>query len=138
RIATHVEPREATQRDRDDIQVPPHAASWSDSRRAWAGVRYPRRSTRAKGPRHPLPDRLERRPAIADLRDVAAHHLGRVVIDCPEESAPALALGVEARCVRAPHLVGPRRDDRPRMRRVAVLMARAARRSAGALPVPTA
>src|SRR5207245_10799573 len=92
---------------------------------------YPQRnlrSDRAKCPRHPSPYWLERRPAIADLGDVPPHHLGRVVIDRAEEPAPALALGVEARRVRAPHLVGPRRDDRPRVRRVAVLMARSARR----------
>src|SRR5262249_26160270 len=36
------EPRAATG---SIVQVPPHAASLSASRRAWAGVRYPRRST---------------------------------------------------------------------------------------------
>ena len=82
---------------------------------------------RTEGRRHPLPDRLERRPAINDLRDVPAHHLGRVVIDRAEEPAPALALGIEARRVRAPHLVRAHGNDRPRVRSVAVLMTRSAR-----------
>ena len=85
------------------------------------------RRDRAEGRRHPLADRLQGRPPIADLRDVPAHDLGRVVVDRPEEPAPALALGVEARRVRAPHLIGPGRDDRARVRRVAMLVPRPAR-----------
>src|SRR5262249_18040506 len=76
-----------------------------------------------------LPWRIGSRPPppIADLRDVPAHDLGRVVVDRPEEPAPALALGVEARRVRAPHLIGPGRDDRAGVHRVAVLVPRPAR-----------
>src|SRR5262249_47211386 len=76
---------------------------------------------------HPSPPFATLPPPTADLRDVPAHDLGRVVIDRAKEPAPALALGVEARRVRAPHLVGPRRHDRPRVRRVTVLVAGAAR-----------
>jgi len=45
------------------------------------------RGDRAEGHRHPEPDRLEHRPAIADLRHVPAHRLGRVVIDRAEETS---------------------------------------------------
>src|SRR5207253_4434281 len=58
-------------------------------------VEAPIRGDRAEARHHPLPDRLERRPAIPDLCDVPAHHLGRVVIDGPEEPAPPVAFGVE-------------------------------------------
>src|SRR4030095_1366071 len=68
-----------------------------------------------------------RRPPGANLHDVPAHDLGRVVINGAEKPAPALALGVEACCIRAPHLIGPRRDDRAGVRRVAVRVARTAR-----------
>jgi hypothetical protein len=85
------------------------------------------RRDRAESRHHALPNRLQGRPAIAELRDVPAHDLGRVVIDRAEEPAPSLALGVEARRVRAPHLVRARREDRARVGRVAVRVARAAR-----------
>src|SRR5215831_16148706 len=69
---------------------------------------------------HPLTERLERGPAIADLRRVPAHELVHAVIDGPEEPAPAILLGVEPRRVSAPHLIRARRGDRAGVRRVTI------------------
>src|SRR5262245_64425490 len=44
---------------------------------------------------HALTERLERGPAIADLRGVPAHELGHAMVDRAEEPAPAIFLGVE-------------------------------------------
>ena len=73
-----------------------------------------------EGVAHALAHRLERGPAIADLRRVPPDQLIDTVIDGAEEPAPAVFLGVEARRVGAPHLIRPRRGDRPRVGRVAV------------------
>jgi hypothetical protein len=48
---------------------------------------------------HALPQRLERGPAIADLRGVPAHELVSAVIDDAEEPTPAVLLGVSERAV---------------------------------------
>src|SRR5262249_43165352 len=69
---------------------------------------------------HALTERLERGPAIADLRGVPAHELVHAMVDSAEEPAPAVCLGVEPRGVGTPHLVRPRRGDRPSVRRVAI------------------
>src|SRR5206468_96470 len=58
---------------------------------------------------HALTERLERGPAIADLRGVPAHELVHTVVDGPEEPAPAVCFGVEPRRVGAPHLIRARR-----------------------------
>src|SRR5215468_12422538 len=77
---------------------------------------------------HPLPQGLERGPAIADLRGVPAHELVDAVIDGPEEPAPAIRLGVEPRRVGAPHLIRARRGDRAGVRRIAIRRAEPAGR----------
>src|SRR5262249_14041511 len=69
---------------------------------------------------HALTERLERGPAIADLRGVPAHELIHAMVDGAEEPAPAVFLGVKARRVGTPHLVRPRRGDRTGVRRVAI------------------
>src|SRR5262249_28319160 len=69
---------------------------------------------------HALAERLERGPAIADLRGVPAHELVHAMVDGAEEPAPAVFLGVEPRRVGTPHLVRPRRGDRTGVRRVAI------------------
>src|SRR5215471_18750336 len=51
---------------------------------------------------HPLTERLERGPAITDLRRVPAHELVHAVVDGAEEPAPAILFGVEARRVGNP------------------------------------
>src|SRR5207245_4204759 len=62
---------------------------------------------------HALAKRLQRGPAIADLRGVPAHELVDAVIDGAEEPAPAVLRGVEARRVGALHLIRARADDAP-------------------------
>src|SRR5262245_46619607 len=74
----------------------------------------------AEGVAHPLADGLQRRPAIAELRHMPAQKLVDPVVDRPEEPAPPLLLGVEARRVRAPHHIGSVGDDRARVCGVAV------------------
>src|SRR5262245_52542301 len=69
---------------------------------------------------HALAERLERRPAIADLRGVPAHELVHAMVDGAEEPAPAVLLGVEPRRVGAPHLIRVRRGDRAGVRRIAI------------------
>src|SRR5215831_12601521 len=69
---------------------------------------------------HALAQWLERRPAIAELRGVPAYELVHAMVDRAEEPAPAVCLGVEPRGVGPPHLVRPRRGDRPSVRRVAI------------------
>src|SRR6266542_2392948 len=59
-----------------------------------------------------LPNRLEGGPAIAELGHVPAEQLVGVMVDRPEEPAPAVLLGVEPRGVCPPHLIRARRDDR--------------------------
>src|SRR5213593_2560290 len=76
---------------------------------------------------HALPQRLERGPAIADLRGVPAHELVNAVIDGAEEPTPAVLLGVEARRVGAPHLIRAGRDNRAGVRRVAIRRSQAPR-----------
>src|SRR5262245_2771188 len=49
----------------------------------------------AEGVAHALPNRLEGRPAIADLRGVPARHLIDAVIDGAKERAPPVCCGVE-------------------------------------------
>src|SRR5712692_5188701 len=73
----------------------------------------------AVGTLHALADRLQRRPAVPHFRHVPPHDILDAVIDRAEEPAPALPLRVEARRIRAPELVGPGHDDRPRMRAIA-------------------
>src|SRR5215831_18995684 len=73
----------------------------------------------AKHLAHALAERLERGPAIADLRGVPAHELVDAVIDGAEEPAPAVLLGVEAGRVGAPHLVRARGGDRAGVPRIA-------------------
>jgi len=51
---------------------------------------------------HALPNRLERGPAIAELGDVPAEQLIGVMVDGPEEPAPAVFLSIEPRGVGAP------------------------------------
>src|SRR4030095_8509754 len=63
---------------------------------------------------------LGRRPAITHLRRVPAHELVHAVIDGPEEPAPPVLLGVEARRVGAPHLIWARRGARAGVRRIAI------------------
>src|SRR2546426_953418 len=65
----------------------------------------------AEGVAHALPHRLERGPAIADLRSVPPDEFVDAVIDGAEEPAPAILLGVEARRVGAPHLIRARGGD---------------------------
>ena len=60
---------------------------------------------------HPLADRLQRRPAVARLRDVPADDVRGAVVDGREEPAPALRLRPEPRRVRAPELVRPLGPD---------------------------
>src|SRR4030095_4039684 len=74
---------------------------------------------------HALPQRLERGPAIADLRGVPPHELIDAVIDSAEEPAPAVLGGVEARLGGAPHLTGPRGGDRASVRWIAIRRAQA-------------
>src|SRR6516165_2062609 len=77
---------------------------------------------------HALTERLERGPAIADLRGVPAHELVHAVVDGAEEPAPAILLGIEARRVGAPHLIRARRGDRAGVRRIAIRRSEAPRR----------
>src|SRR5438132_10875787 len=77
---------------------------------------------------HALPQRLERGPAIADLRGMPAHELVDAVIDGAEEPAPAVLLGVETRRVRAPHLIRARGGDRAGVRWIAIRRSQAPRR----------
>src|SRR5215831_20157023 len=67
-----------------------------------------------------LAQRLERRPAITDLRGVPADQLVDAMIDRAEEPAPAVRLGVAPRRVGAPHLVRPRGGDRAGMRGITI------------------
>src|SRR5262249_23491410 len=69
---------------------------------------------------HALAQRLQRRPAIADLGGVPAHELVHAVIDGAEEPAPAVLLGVETRRVGAPHLIRARGGDRAGVGRIAI------------------
>src|SRR5215510_10416985 len=69
---------------------------------------------------HALAERLERGPAITDLRRVPAHELVHAVVDGAEEPAPAILLSVEPRRVGAPHLIRARRGDHAGVRRVAI------------------
>ena len=69
---------------------------------------------------HALPNRLERGPAIAELGDVPAEQFVGVMVDGPEEPAPAVFLGIESRGVVPPHLVRVRRDDRAGVGRIAI------------------
>ena len=73
-----------------------------------------------------LPNRLEGGPAIPELGDVPAEQLVGVMVDGPEEPAPAVFLGVEPRGVGAPHLVRACRDDRAGVGRIRHWAARAA------------
>src|SRR5581483_11586473 len=75
-----------------------------------------------------LPNRFERRPPIAELHHVPADEVVAVVINGPEEPAPAVLLGVEASGVSPPHLVGARRDDRARVGRIPIGRPEPARR----------
>src|SRR5258705_7352471 len=72
-----------------------------------------------------LIERLERRPAIAALGRLPADDLVRAVIDCAEEPAPAIALGPEARRVRAPELVRAIGRDAAGVRPIGMHMSRA-------------
>ena len=54
---------------------------------------------------------LQRRPAIALLRDVPADDIRDAVVDGREEPAPALCLRPEPRRVRSPEFVGPLGPD---------------------------
>src|SRR5499427_8559145 len=72
-----------------------------------------------------LAERLERGPAITDLRRVPAHELVHTVVDGAEEPAPAIFLGVEARRVGTPHLIRVRRGDRASVCRIAIRWAEA-------------
>src|SRR5215510_1233335 len=74
----------------------------------------------AEGGADALANRLERRPAIAELRRVPADHFVEMMVDRAEEPAPALAFGVEAGRIGPPHHVGPLGDDRAVVRRVAI------------------
>src|SRR4249920_1338344 len=74
----------------------------------------------AKGVPHALVERLERRPPIPALCDLPPDELVRRVIDRPEKPAPAIALGPEARRVRAPELVRAVSRDAAGVRRIAV------------------
>src|SRR5215467_4653866 len=74
---------------------------------------------------HALAERLERGPAITDLRGVPAYELVHAVVDGAEEPAPAIRFGVEPCHVGAPHLVRARRGDRAGVRRVAIRWAEA-------------
>src|SRR5215472_5405540 len=74
---------------------------------------------------HALAERLERGPAITDLRGVPAYELVHAVVDGAEEPAPAMRFGVEPCRVGAPHLVRARRGDRAGVRRVAIRWAEA-------------
>src|SRR5499426_765467 len=77
---------------------------------------------------HPLTERLERGPAITDLRRVPAHELVHAVVDGAKEPAPAILLSVEPRRVSAPHLIRARRSDRAGVRRIAIRRAEPAGR----------
>lgn len=77
--------------------------------------------------RHPEPLH-EGRPAIAELCGLPAEELGGVRIDCSEESAPALPLGIEPGRVRPPYHVRSVDNDRAGGRGIAV------RRAAGGSP----
>jgi hypothetical protein len=72
-------------------------------------------------------NRLEGGPAVAELGGVPADGFGEMMIDGAEEPAPAVALGIEARGVGPPHLVGPLRDDGAVVSRIAVRGAQPAR-----------
>src|SRR5215831_9124098 len=76
----------------------------------------------------PLAQRLERRPSITDLRHVPADYFSEMVIDRAEEPAPAVLLGVEPGAIRPTHHVGPVRDDRAVVGRVAIRGAQPTRR----------
>src|SRR5215469_17004102 len=69
---------------------------------------------------HALAERLERGPAITDLRRVPAHELVHAVVDGAEEPAPAILFGVEPCRVGTPHLIRVRRSDRAGVRRIAI------------------
>src|SRR5262249_57514473 len=77
-----------------------------------------------EGVPHALVERLQRRPPIAALRRLPAHEFVGRVIDRPEEPAPAIPLGPEARRVRAPELDGPVGRDAPGVGGIAMHMAR--------------
>src|SRR5262245_30783981 len=66
----------------------------------------------AEHPAHALTERLERGPAITELRGVPTHEFVHAVIDGAEEPAPAVFLGIEPCRVGAPHLIWARRGDR--------------------------
>src|SRR3954451_24909699 len=51
----------------------------------------------SEGHAHALMNRLQRRPAVADLRAMPADDVVTRVVDRPEEPAPAVSLGVEPR-----------------------------------------
>ena len=74
----------------------------------------------AEGVSHALVERLQRRPPIPALGDLPPDELVRPVIDRPEKPAPAIALGPEARRIRAPQLVRAVSRDAPGVRRIAV------------------
>src|SRR5215831_12247704 len=74
---------------------------------------------------HALAERLERGPAITNLRRVPAHELVHALVDGAEEPAPAILFGVEPRRVGTPHLIRVRRGDRAGVRRVAIRWAEA-------------
>src|SRR5262245_43109234 len=82
----------------------------------------------AEGVAYALAQRLERGPAIADLRGVPADKLVETVVDGPEEPAPPVLFGVEARGVGAPHLVRSRGRDRAGVGGIAIRGPQAARR----------
>src|SRR5439155_18080931 len=73
-------------------------------------------------------NRFQRRPAVAELRDMPADNVVTRVVDRAEEPTPALALRVEPRRVRPPHYVGPLGRDRTGVGGVAMRMAGALRR----------
>src|SRR5215831_7011892 len=77
---------------------------------------------------HPLANGLQGCPAIPELRHVPAQELVDPVVDDPEEPAPPLALGVEARGIGAPHHVWSVGDDPPGVGGVAVRWAEPVRR----------
>jgi len=85
----------------------------------------------------PVPRERARVPAIAERQRRQEHATHGVWEACgpalggvqhPEEPAPPLALGVEARRIRPPHLIGPRRDDRARVSGIAMPVPRSNRR----------
>src|SRR4029434_578477 len=118
------------------IVIPSHFTSLIHASAMYCGpqsqrIRSPRATSFAKRPkawRTPLAQRLERGPAIPDLRGVPAHELVDAVIDGAEEPAPAVLLGIEARRVGAPHLIRARGGDRPRVGGIAVRRTQATRR----------